>query len=368
MVKFEKKTWYNKNDTANADKRIPVSAANLNRIEDGIQNTIDELAYTNLKNLVIQKITSSCTWTAPKAVRNMFKIFCVGGGGGGGEYDGKYSEIVKAGAGGGGGGNIVISEIKIESGTDIDIICGSGGSIQNDGGDTIFGDYLTAEGGKAGGDSIYEETTGVVKSGDGGSGGAGGGAGGTFIRYSPEGYSIYCGNGGNGIYGGGGSQLGVAGVSSGGYGNGGKGGTTPILGKIMEDGLINCLFKEEYINSINTSAVVGHGNGGIGCNGGGGGAGGGGGYCGNGGDGGTAANDSVTASAGGGGGYCGNGGSGTDSYRCGGGGGGFFCNGGSGGVYGGGGGGFFCDGKDGYGGDGGVLIMYIKDDSSTEEA
>ena len=330
MVKFEKKTWYNKNDTANADKRIPVSAANLNRIEDGIQNTIDELAYTNLKNLVIQKITSSCTWTAPKAVRNMFKIFCVGGGGGGGvRCSDKYKEAYAEG-GGGGGGNIVISEIKIESGTDIDIICGSGGSKQNDGGATIFGDYLTAEGGKAGGDGSYEQTTNVLTPGDGGSGGAGGGGGGVSTKLDISNWNVHYGNGGNGTYGGGGSCGGVAGISSGGYGNGGQAGITPSLGKNMEDALINCLFKEEYINVIDTSAIDGYGSGGVGCNGGSGYGGGGGGYCGNGGDSGKDHVKSVEG-GGGGGGYCGNGGSGYDS--CGGGGGGFFCNGGIGGRF-----------------------------------
>ena len=37
MTNFEKQTWYNKNDTENKSKRIPISATHLNRIEDGIE-------------------------------------------------------------------------------------------------------------------------------------------------------------------------------------------------------------------------------------------------------------------------------------------------------------------------------------------
>lgn len=36
MIEFEKQTWYNKGDAANAAKRIPISASQLNRIEDAI--------------------------------------------------------------------------------------------------------------------------------------------------------------------------------------------------------------------------------------------------------------------------------------------------------------------------------------------
>ena len=39
MWKFIKKKWYDKSDTANP--RIPMSAENLNRIEDGIQEALD---------------------------------------------------------------------------------------------------------------------------------------------------------------------------------------------------------------------------------------------------------------------------------------------------------------------------------------
>ena len=38
---------------------------------------------TPVENMVIQKITTSMTWTAPKAVGQKFTVYAVGGGGGG---------------------------------------------------------------------------------------------------------------------------------------------------------------------------------------------------------------------------------------------------------------------------------------------
>ena len=40
MINFEKQTWYNKNDQNNQDKRIPISAFHLNRIEEAISETV----------------------------------------------------------------------------------------------------------------------------------------------------------------------------------------------------------------------------------------------------------------------------------------------------------------------------------------
>ena len=40
-MEFEKQKWYNKNDTANLSRRIPISAASLNRFEDGIKFAVD---------------------------------------------------------------------------------------------------------------------------------------------------------------------------------------------------------------------------------------------------------------------------------------------------------------------------------------
>ena len=46
MIKFEKQTWYDKNDTENQAKRIPINATNLNRIENGIEG-----AYVSINEL-----------------------------------------------------------------------------------------------------------------------------------------------------------------------------------------------------------------------------------------------------------------------------------------------------------------------------
>ena len=58
-------------------------------------------AKINVNNLVIEKIFTSRTWTAPKAADQRFKIFCVGGGGGG---SGGYTTGSPFSGGGGGGG------------------------------------------------------------------------------------------------------------------------------------------------------------------------------------------------------------------------------------------------------------------------
>lgn len=43
MIEFEKQTWYNKGDTANAAKRIPISASQLNRMEDAILSVCNHI-------------------------------------------------------------------------------------------------------------------------------------------------------------------------------------------------------------------------------------------------------------------------------------------------------------------------------------
>ena len=43
MINFEKQTWYNKNDPNNQDKRIPISAAHLNRIEDAVSAAVSHV-------------------------------------------------------------------------------------------------------------------------------------------------------------------------------------------------------------------------------------------------------------------------------------------------------------------------------------
>lgn len=40
MIDFVKKEWYNKNDAENADKRIPISATQLNRMENAMSGLV----------------------------------------------------------------------------------------------------------------------------------------------------------------------------------------------------------------------------------------------------------------------------------------------------------------------------------------
>lgn len=359
--------------------------------DDAFKGLFDKLATQNLNKLVIQKICRSTQWYAPKAVNQLFRVFCVGGGGAGGNgSDQFYSTGDYAGGGGGGSGYTAIKDLTITEGTLLSIICGAGG-IASDGGTTSFGSYITANGGKKGSDAT------TTKCGDGGNGGAGGGGGAS--KYGSS--TIVSGNGGDGgqVGGGGGggktadkSQPAGTGGDYGWYktykSNGmpgpqfylGLGGTPGVLAKssgfAFKFPLSTVLFDQSVIkcNDYGTNddgTLYNVGEGGRGSKGGDAngntafsGAGGGGGFCGNGGKG--------VHGGGGGGGYCGNGGK---AHYGGGGGGGFFSNGGdsyspayNSNYGGGGGGGFFSDGQNGVftyggnGGDGGVLIMYITEE------
>lgn len=384
---FKSKTWYDKSDTAN---RIPISHENLNRIEMGIEEAFSEIMHTDLKNLAIQKITSSCEWIAPKAAKQKFKVLCVGGGGGGGRCI--NSRDYYLGGGGGGGGYFNIAEVKIPEGTSVDIICGAYGATSSDGGQTSFGDYLIASGGKAGADADITGT--IVRAGNGGDGSSGGGGGYAYPRKKVEASS---GSGGNAnLFGSGGvggvkqynsdyqSTYGIVGTAGNYGGSGGDYINEPKKGREVGITFSGCFFDYNKVLSSSklTDPKQGYGSGGIFSNGGlsgwgsgtmntaYAGGGGGGGYFGNGGSaltGGKVNNsNSSGGSGGGGGGGCfAKGGDGADGsipydndycYSGGGGGGGFFCD-GSDGSYtsGGGGGGFFSR-------NGGVLIMYTKEE------
>ena len=345
------------------------------------------LANKMIDKLVFVKIKQSTTWTAPKAVNQLFKVFAVGGGGGG-----AYARYSNEAGGAGGSGYVNVETLNIPNGTQIDIICGAGGETAEsntsakglNGGDTHFGELLVAQGGQGGAGWTSDEA------GKGGDGNAGGGAsmgnGGNGGTYGGGGAGGYNGNGGNGgTYGGGGSSAdydgkGGKGGEYGGDAGDGSGdplsssqGTPGKDGKKFADAYVNILFQPKYLReskafglhpSETSKGTAGGGYGGNAAMSGRGG--GGGGYCGNGGE-----------TYGGGGGYCGDGGNGDGDTGGAGGGGGFFCNGGSAaGRYSGGGGGFFHDGgaslttlndetyngTNGQGGNGGVLIMYFKED------
>ncbi len=296
-------------------------------------------------NLVIEKIFDSCNWVVPKAKGGKFSVIAVGGGGG------KYG----SGSGGGGGsGYIEKVEVQLDEGAVVPIVCGAGGAAGKDGGSTMFGAYVTAQGGKAGENNAGGDGEagggGYASNGKGGNGktygGGGGGGSGTSNACAPGG------NGGTYGGGGGGNTPGLGGAF-GGSGGGLSGGASN--GIPFGDPIFNTMYmyaKPFSIDSKASSDKVG-GGGGYGGNGGSGGNRGGGGGGGYGGNGGAGYGNGMTG--GGGGGYGGNGGSGSSSS--GGGGGGFFSAGNSGG----GGGGFFVDASGGVGANGGVLIVYFKE-------
>lgn len=341
-------------------------------------------AVKNVKNLVIEKITASKTWVAPKAVGQSFRVYAVGGGGGGGTDD-TYTSGYYYGAGGGGSGYVEIEEVTIPEETEVTVTVGAGGQPDNDGGNTSFGSYVTANGGKHG-----QKTTGI--GGDGGAGGGGGaptfstgdlqytyGAGGNGGKYGGGGGggrtsvtgTESTGDGGDGgMYGGGGGgagpspNYGLPGTGGAYGGNGGKYG-----GQASEDGtqatfrwLLDLLMQSFTDNGFAGGTRNNGGGGGYGSRGGNGsattGGGGGGGFGGAGGEGNTG--------GGGGGGYFGAGGKGgnvSDGKYGGGGGGGFFCNGADGLTHaGGGGGGFFANATNGTGANGGVMLVYFKEE------
>ena len=378
-----------------------------------LNSSFNDLARQNVNNLVIQKIKTSGMWVAPKALNQRFKVFVVGGGGGGGN-------------GGGGGGHIVIKDdIILKEGAKIDIVCGAGGIGANlnswqpgtNGGTTSFGD-ISAAGGEAGG--LNDRNATPIRHGSGGSGGSGGGGAGTVsVRSQALTGAEIAGDGGNASFGGGGGAghsknynysndaqlVDVAAYSGAGGSAGTHGGKGGSFAETLDPkctqanvSLVDLLLNAENLMPLNISSEAADRCGGASVYGGNGGlsysgisttidikfsAGGGGGFASDGGDG--------YAGGGGGGGFCGRGGRGAAGgvyynkvYSFGGGGGGgFFCQGGDACSYsdddytispGGGGGGFFDDGgslttsgsypgtNGGKGGNGGVLIMYIKEE------
>ena len=334
-------------------------------------DAFSKIACGNPFNLVVEKISTSKVWTAPKAFKQKFFVIGCGGGGGGGTGKGATAtgtNVYGGGGGGGGGGYVAFSELTLPEGTAITVTCGAGGAAGKDGGASSFGSYLTANGGKAGGTSgqAVVGTNLYFTGGHGGDGGAGGGGG--FGDGNV--YDTY-GNGGNGSdYGGGGA--GKTPGNGGAYS--GKGGTYPSSSASPTSGADGAM---PDALSVMFSLFLGfkhHSRGGLGTADGGEGAGGGGGFGSTGGN----------SGCGGGGGFGGNGGNGGNGYSgSGGGGGGLFADGGSCSTFtgaggcargGGGGGGIFpgkvggyatnktTDAAGGAGGSGGFYICYCKED------
>lgn len=339
-------------------------------------------------NLVMIKLTTSGSWTAPDNILgNKVTVIRVGGGGGGG-----CSRTGSDGHGGGGGGSgdILIDNITIIPGKVYSYIVGAGGAAG-------FWDYNTATNGRDGGTTIFGELTAAIGGsggwsgmwgvGYGGNGAAGGGGGkgspssSGNCAYGGNGSKFGGGSGGNdsnfgvggsgGTYGGGGCSATGDGGAGGDYGGNGKGANTSSQPGTPLN--ISSFILFPYIITSLSGGTHGGGGGGLGGSGGSG-FGGGGGLGANGGNG--------SSAGGGGGGLGGHGGAGGSGHGGGGGAGGFFADGGAGGDNGtagspgalggaGGGGGAGNPGasvpqgyKGGDGGDGLVVLIYrIKGDN-----
>lgn len=271
--------------------------------------------------LVTEIINENTIWTVPKVINQTFAIRIFGGGGGG------YVNSYWSGHAGGAGGHMNNTTMALIPGEQIPIQIGPGG-IRTDanghGGTTSFGTYLSANGGECA--LPYNRTGSVNKAGCGGTGGGGG----FILNSNLKNTSVYaldnvC--GGNGSYGGGGGQGGLAnlypsygfggifGGNGGGYKNNAINGTNTIGDANVSNGSGDKFGFEINLQGAGISMGPGNslfGSGGYGGNGGYNAGSGGGGYGGNGGNGYYININNHTAFAGGGGG--GYGADGGDAY------------------------------------------------------
>lgn len=196
---------------------------------------LDAYISSAMSNILSGKITEyteagSYTYQVPAGVRVIYVTACGGGGGGGHSFN--YVSAVPGGGGGGGGGAAVERyPIYVDNLEIINITVGKGGtgSISSntageDGGDTLFGSYLTLKGGK-GGETLPSNTdNNDSRAAGGAAGGEGGGEGGMGGRLG----SSYPGTAGkDGILGSGGTSPDdpyYGGGGGGSLGNGGNAG------------------------------------------------------------------------------------------------------------------------------------------------
>lgn len=189
-----------------------------------------------------QTFDANGTWTKPVGTPDdaLVRIHAIGGGGGGGAG-------LNEGGGGGGAGIVRVMRAGDLTST-VAVTIGAGGAVENDGGNTSFGSYVTAYGGGrttgepggAGGSAFGKgNQNGGVSPGDSGNGGnsataggnsvyggGGGGGGSTSNPGGNGGYSMYGGGGGGGD--GQGSSDGIGGLSL--YaGNGGAHGQPGVI-------------------------------------------------------------------------------------------------------------------------------------------
>jgi hypothetical protein len=184
---------------------------------------------TNVNAGVVKTFTTvgNTSWTAPSDVSQVEVLVVAGGGGSGGS--GLRSGFVNNaawGGGGGGGGLIYNSQYTVTPGQTYTVTVGAGGAVDNNGGNSVFGN-LIAIGGGAGGDS----SNGAV--GDPGNTGGSGGGGGGDITTTPG-----SGTAGQGFAGGAGLDPSPeSGGGGGGAGGAGQSGATATGGPGLQFGI-----------------------------------------------------------------------------------------------------------------------------------
>jgi len=166
----------------------------------------------------VDEFTSSGTYNKPSGAA-LVRARLIGAGGGGGFREG-----------GGGGACAIVTLYASEVPDSVNVSVGSGSGYQEDGGDTAFGDLVTAGGGEGGGGGTSDCTGGAVIQGSFNSPPAdeyavrGGGIGGVSTNGN-GGYAEFGGGGGGDENGAGGGSLfgggGGAGVDSDSVGSGG---------------------------------------------------------------------------------------------------------------------------------------------------
>lgn len=170
-------------------------------------NYSDTLTLSATSDGAVTILTSTQTINLPYG---KYKFVLVGGGAGGrtpysGARYGARTASGGRGAGGGGSGYVTIANVMISntSGQNVSCVVGTGGGSNSNGNATsitIGSTSYTADGGKVGYSSTYNEATYRTYGGDGGSAGGAGGCAPTTVS-GQAGYSAT--NGGRGSYGGG---------------------------------------------------------------------------------------------------------------------------------------------------------------------
>jgi len=112
--------------------------------------SVRKMALVQMSDPLVWKLTANASFTVDSA-----DVFCVGGGGGGGT--GSASAFDISGSGGNGGAVETRYGIKVVPGTQIDVIVGSGGRMDDkqkgqtaSGTASSFGNYISAAGGAGG--------------------------------------------------------------------------------------------------------------------------------------------------------------------------------------------------------------------------